>query len=63
MVFGRGPSAGQALITHPQVPLVSFTGSTLTGKLIAQATAPMFKKLSLEVSACLVVKALKLWKE
>ncbi|XP_045131047.1 2-aminomuconic semialdehyde dehydrogenase-like isoform X2 [Portunus trituberculatus] len=49
MVFGRGPSAGQALITHPQVPLVSFTGSTLTGKLIAQATAPMFKKLSLEM--------------
>ncbi|KAG0715505.1 Aldehyde dehydrogenase family 8 member A1 [Chionoecetes opilio] len=30
MVFGRGPSAGQALITHPQVPLVSFTGSTAT---------------------------------
>ncbi|KAK8407533.1 hypothetical protein O3P69_002230 [Scylla paramamosain] len=49
IVFGRGPSAGQALITHPQVPLVSFTGSTLTGKFIAQATAPMFKKLSLEM--------------
>lgn len=49
MVFGTGPSAGEALVSHPEVPLVSFTGSTATGKHIAQVTAPMFKKLSLEV--------------
>ncbi|KAG7160260.1 2-aminomuconic semialdehyde dehydrogenase-like [Homarus americanus] len=49
MVFGLGPSAGEALVTHPDVPLVSFTGSTVTGRHIAQATAPMFKKLSLEM--------------
>lgn len=49
MVFGLGPTTGEALVTHPEVPLVSFTGSTLTGKYIAQATAPMFKKLSLEM--------------
>lgn len=64
MVFGLGPTAGEALVTHPEVPLVSFTGSTLTGKHIAQATAPMFKKLSLEVYAlkCLLVCALREWK-
>ncbi|ROT62271.1 putative aldehyde dehydrogenase family 8 member A1-like [Penaeus vannamei] len=49
MVFGTGPSAGEALVSHPEVPLVSFTGSTATGKHIAQVTAPMFKKLSLEM--------------
>ncbi|XP_042893530.1 2-aminomuconic semialdehyde dehydrogenase-like [Penaeus japonicus] len=49
MVFGTGPSAGEALVTHPDVPLVSFTGSTTTGKHIAQVAAPMFKKLSLEM--------------
>lgn len=55
MVYGLGPSAGEALITHPDVPIVSFTGSTGTGKHIAQATAPMFKKLSLEVSKTVYV--------
>lgn len=49
MVFGLGKTAGEALVTHPDVPLVSFTGSTVTGKHIAQATAPMLKKLSLEM--------------
>ncbi|KAK7076260.1 Aldehyde dehydrogenase 8 member A1 [Halocaridina rubra] len=49
VVFGLGKSAGEALVNHPDVSLVSFTGSTATGKHIAQATAPMFKKLSLEM--------------
>ena len=49
MVFGTGGNAGSPLVVHPDVPLISFTGSTDTGKIIAQATAPMFKKLSLEV--------------
>ncbi len=30
MVFGLGRSAGQALVTHPDVPLISFTGGTVT---------------------------------
>ncbi len=50
MVFGVGPRAGEALVTHPKVPLVSFTGSTVVGKRIQAMTAPFIKKLSLEVS-------------
>ncbi|KAL7647495.1 UNVERIFIED_CONTAM: hypothetical protein RMT77_001095 [Armadillidium vulgare] len=49
IVFGLGPSVGQSLVVHPEVPLISFTGSTVTGRAIAQATAPYFKKLSLEM--------------
>ncbi|PVV02363.1 hypothetical protein BB560_003180 [Smittium megazygosporum] len=49
MVFGLGATAGNALVTHPDVPLVSFTGGTATGKAIASATAPMFKHTSLEL--------------
>lgn len=49
MVFGTGAKAGAALVSHPDVPLISFTGGTVTGRAIAQATAPMFKKLSLEL--------------
>ncbi|KNC47796.1 2-hydroxymuconic semialdehyde dehydrogenase [Thecamonas trahens ATCC 50062] len=37
------------LVAHPDVPLVSFTGSTATGERIAKATAPHVKKLSLEL--------------
>ncbi|XP_066967947.1 2-aminomuconic semialdehyde dehydrogenase-like isoform X2 [Macrobrachium rosenbergii] len=49
MVYGLGNPTGEALVTHPDVPIISFTGSTATGGRIAQATAPMFKKLSLEM--------------
>lgn len=49
MVFGTGPRAGAALVAHPEVPLISFTGGTATGKAIAGVAAPMFKKLSLEL--------------
>lgn len=49
MVFGTGPGAGQALVAHPDVPLISFTGGTATGREIARTAAPMFKKLSLEL--------------
>jgi aminomuconate-semialdehyde/2-hydroxymuconate-6-semialdehyde dehydrogenase len=49
MVFGYGHEAGEALVTHPQVPLISFTGGTATGKHLSQAAAPMIKKLSLEL--------------
>lgn len=49
MVHGLGSKAGQALVIHPGVGAVSFTGSTRTGAAIAQATAGTWKKLSLEM--------------
>ncbi|KNE58930.1 hypothetical protein AMAG_04464 [Allomyces macrogynus ATCC 38327] len=49
MVFGDGLNAGQPLVQHKDVPLVSFTGGTVTGARIASIAAPMFKKLSLEL--------------
>ncbi len=49
IVHGRGGHIGQALIEHPKVKAISFTGGTATGKVIATAAAPMFKKLSLEL--------------
>ncbi|MCA2958670.1 MAG: aldehyde dehydrogenase [Silvanigrellales bacterium] len=49
VVFGRGETAGEALVVHPHVPLVSFTGGTGTGAHIAHSVASSFKKLSLEL--------------
>lgn len=49
VVFGTGYKAGQALVSHPHVPAISFTGGTETGKKIASTCAPMFKKVSLEL--------------
>lgn len=49
IVHGTGPSAGQAIIAHPHIKAISFTGGTKTGEHIARTAAPMFKKLSLEL--------------
>ncbi|KAJ1534921.1 Aldehyde dehydrogenase 8 member A1, partial [Nowakowskiella sp. JEL0078] len=49
MVFGTGNVAGNALVVHPEVPLISFTGGTKTGEVIYRNSAPFFKKLSLEL--------------
>jgi len=49
IVHGNGPSAGNPLVAHPNIPVISFTGGTSTGKHIASVAAPMFKKLSLEL--------------
>lgn len=49
LVHGYGWEVGQALVAHPNVPLISFTGGTVTGKKVAATAAPMFKKLSLEL--------------
>lgn len=49
IVHGRGSRAGAALVTHPSVRAISFTGGTQTGAEIARIAAPMFKKLSLEL--------------
>lgn len=48
-VFGSGEKVGQAIVEHPKVPLISFTGSTASGRSIAEHAAPHFKKLSLEL--------------
>lgn len=48
-MFGTGPKAGSALVGHPEVPLISFTGSTATARLITEVSAPYCKKLSLEL--------------
>src|SRR4051794_38604060 len=49
VVHGRGAAAGAALVAHPRVPLVSFTGGTATGAEIARTAGPLFKKLALEL--------------
>jgi aldehyde dehydrogenase (NAD+) len=49
LVQGRGETAGKALVEHPGVPVVSFTGSTATGALIGETCGRMHKRLSLEM--------------
>lgn len=49
IVHGEGLLTGEALVNHPLVKAVSFTGSTRAGKRIAQVVAPQFKKFSLEM--------------
>jgi aminomuconate-semialdehyde/2-hydroxymuconate-6-semialdehyde dehydrogenase len=49
IVHGLGPKAGQAIVEHPGIKAISFTGGTSTGRILARTAAPMFKKLSLEL--------------
>jgi len=49
IVHGNGPNCGAAIVSHPQIKAISFTGSTRAGKEIAATAAPMFKKISLEL--------------
>jgi aldehyde dehydrogenase (NAD+) len=49
LVSGDGPNAGAPLAQHSKVPVVSFTGSTAVGRLIAKDCAPDFKHCSLEM--------------
>jgi aminomuconate-semialdehyde/2-hydroxymuconate-6-semialdehyde dehydrogenase len=49
IVHGSGPIAGNAIVSHPNIKAISFTGGTVTGEHIAKIAAPMFKKLSLEL--------------
>eukprot|EP00005_Dracoamoeba_jomungandri_P003057 CAMPEP_0174261282 /NCGR_PEP_ID=MMETSP0439-20130205/11338_1 /TAXON_ID=0 /ORGANISM="Stereomyxa ramosa, Strain Chinc5" /LENGTH=486 /DNA_ID=CAMNT_0015345735 /DNA_START=21 /DNA_END=1481 /DNA_ORIENTATION=+ len=49
IVFGSGASAGDALVRHPNVPLISFTGGTVTAEKIIVASAPLFKKTAFEL--------------
>ncbi len=49
LVHGEGEEVGAALVEHPGVPVVSFTGSTVTGALIGEACGRSHKRLSLEM--------------
>ena len=49
IIHGLGGKVGQAIVEHPEIKAISFTGGTETGKRIAATAAPMFKKLSLEL--------------
>jgi aminomuconate-semialdehyde/2-hydroxymuconate-6-semialdehyde dehydrogenase len=48
IVHGRGVKAGAAIVSHPDVPTISFTGGTDTGAQIARTAGPMFKRMALE---------------
>jgi len=57
IVHGIGESAGAALVAHPGVPLISFTGETTTGQTIMRSAAGHLKGLSMELggkSPCLI---------
>ena len=49
IVHGTGATTGEAIVKHPRIRAISFTGSTRAGERIASIAAPMFKKLSLEL--------------
>lgn len=49
IVHGYGHTAGDAIVRHPKIKAISFTGGTKTGQVISSIAAPMFKKLSLEL--------------
>jgi len=49
LVHGLGEDVGAAIVSHPNVPVVSFTGSTETGRLVGETCGRMHKRLSLEM--------------
>ena len=49
VVHGTGPNVGAAITAHPKIATISFTGGTVTGRKVAEAGAPLFKKISLEL--------------
>lgn len=49
LVHGYGAECGQAMLEHPDIKAISFTGGTATGRVVARTAAPLFKKLSLEL--------------
>lgn len=49
LVNGDGPSVGQVMASHPEADMVSFTGSTRAGVIVAQAAAPTVKRVSQEL--------------
>ena len=49
LVHGMGEVVGKALVEHPHVPVISFTGSTETGRFVGETCGRMHKRLSLEM--------------
>jgi acyl-CoA reductase-like NAD-dependent aldehyde dehydrogenase len=49
LIHGRGEVAGAAIVDHPDVPIISFTGSTETGRKVGETCGRMHKRLSLEM--------------
>jgi aldehyde dehydrogenase (NAD+) len=49
LVHGRGETVGKAIVEHPAIPVISFTGSTDTGAVIGETCGRMHKRLSLEM--------------
>ena len=49
VVFGSGPTIGTAMVEHPDIRIISFTGSTVTGSKVAELGGKHLKKVSLEM--------------
>jgi len=49
LVTGLGPDAGEALVRHPDVDMITFTGSTRAGKRISEVAAATVKRVALEL--------------
>ncbi len=49
LVHGMGEVVGKAIVEHPKVPVISFTGSTETGRIVGETCGRMHKRLSLEM--------------
>lgn len=49
VITGRGAGAGEALVAHPEVRRIAFTGSTVTGGRVIEVAGPMFKRVTLEL--------------
>ncbi|WP_296623305.1 aldehyde dehydrogenase [Marivirga sp.] len=49
ILHGTGPDIGNAIVQNKRIKAVSFTGGTATGRKIAEISAPMFRKVSLEL--------------
>lgn len=49
LVSGDGPNVGEALVTHPKIDMISFTGSTRAGRRISELAAPAIKRVALEL--------------
>src|SRR3982750_2943855 len=49
LVHGIGEEVGAAIVSHPDIPVISFTGSTETGRMVGEICGRMHKRLSLEM--------------
>jgi aldehyde dehydrogenase (NAD+) len=49
LVMGTGPVVGEAIASHPQIDMVSFTGSTRAGKRVAELASQSLKRVALEL--------------